>query len=275
MKHIKLFEQFVNEAEKLEKGKYHPEVETAKDASGVDRLRTAFGIHNSFGPSAENEMERYKKVNPADIKRAIKEVDQWMVIPTDRLRLKKFLAMFKTKNAKNLESINTYVTLSKSQQQLERQYKVKGFIAQAEVFSQIAAGIKRMKLDQKKEVGTVSLKDIEKMSKSLRVIHRTIEKESRERVDRLIIPILADAISIIDTKVIPETKKLGESRIVEFYGWTDSTLHRKISYLDLYVDQLRAHGNAKGGAVKRACNQAIKQLKAAIELLAPREDFLK
>lgn len=275
MKHTKLFEQFVNEAEKTEKGKYHPEVETVKGDAGDDRLKTAFGIHNSFGPSIENEIERYKKVNPADIKRAIKEVDQWMVIPNDRLRLKKFLAMFKTKNAKNLESIYIYVTLSKSQKQLERQYKVKGFIAQAEVFSQIAAGIKRMKLDQNEGVGTVTLKDIEKISKSLGVMYRTIKKKSKEKVDMQIVPMLADAISIIDTKVIPETKKLGESHIVEFYGWTDSTLHRKLKYLDLYVDQLNAHGNAKGGAVKRACNQAIKKLKAAIKIMAPRADYLK
>ena len=279
MKHVKLFEGFINEAEKLERGKYHPEVETyfsGKD--GDDRLRTAFGVPNSFRPNAEYAMEQYKKIKPANIKKAIKEVDKWLVIPRDRLKLKKFLAMFKTKNAKNLANIDTYVMLTASQKKLERQYKVRGFVARAEVFSQIATGVKKMKLDQNNEIGTVTLKDIEKISKSLHRMHKALirseEVASNGEVEMLTIPILADAIDTIDKKVIPESKKLKESSVVETYnGATGAGMHRKAGELDKYVDQLKSYGNDKGGAVKRACNKAIKQLQAAIKIMAPMDIF--
>lgn len=275
MKHIKLFEQFINEAEKTERGKYHPEVETFVGRAGDDRVRTAFGIFSIFGSSAEYEMEIYNKINPANIKRAIKEVDQWLVIPKNKSRLKQFLAMFKTKNEKNLEDIYTYVTVGKSQQQLERKYKVKGFIAQAEVLSQITDAVNMMNLDPNAGVvaATLTLKDVQNMAKDLEKMQASLEKyedmtedgDGQERVDTAI-EAIEDATLVIRAKIVGFMMDLEESVVIA-EALKTSDIKKYVKTLEKYVSQLEALGASHGGDIADASNEAAELLETAADTL--------
>lgn len=270
MKHVKLFEGFINEAKKTERGKYHPEVETFIGEDGDDRLRSAFGIHNIFGSSAEYEMEKYNKVKPADIKKAIKEVGQWIIIPKNASKLKKFLAMFKTNNAKNLEDIYTYVMLGKSQSQLERKYKVKGFIGQAEVLSQIAAEIKKMNLDPNKGTSTakLGLKEVKMMEKDLQKMLAALEKfeddtedgDGQERVDEAYDSI-EEATLLMRARIISELMDLEES--VAITEAVKSAAARKFSKtLYKYSEQLEELAG-EYEEVEDACYEAAELLESA------------
>jgi len=276
MKHVKLFEGFINEAKKAERGKYHPEVETFIGEAGDDRLRSAFGIHNMFGSNAEYEMEKYNKVKPADIKKAIKEVGQWIIIPKNASKLKKFLAMFKTNNAKNLEDIYTYIMLGRSQSQLERKYKVKGFIGQAEVYSQIAAEIKKMNLDPNKGASTakLGLKEVKMMEKDLQKMLASLEKyedmtadgDGQERVDTAF-DAIEEATLVIRARIIGDMMDLEESVVVITEALKTSDIKKYANTLEKYVSQLEKLG-AENADIADACNEAAELLETAADTLA-------
>jgi len=275
MKHVKLFEGFINEAKKAERGKYHPEVETFIGEAGDDRLRSAFGIHNMFGSNAEYEMEKYNKVKPADIKKAIKEVGQWIIIPKNASKLKKFLAMFKTNNAKNLEDIYTYIMLGRSQSQLERKYKVKGFIGQAEVYSQIAAEIKKMNLDPNKGASTakLGLKEVKMMEKDLQKMLASLEKyedmtedgDGQERVDTAF-DAIEEATLVIRARIIGDMMDLEESVVIT-EALKTSDIKKYANTLEKYVSQLEKLG-AENADIADACNEAAELLETAADTLA-------